>query len=123
MAQARAPSADVVAAAGTGPVNSSTASSDWQLACWGGLRADGGVGESEHWIWNEGVPADIEVLDGERVVLVGMPSIQRSWNAARIFSAMPGVLVPKGQLSQGEVEKVLQAIRVAQARAAKTSLN
>lgn len=118
-----APSGDVAASAGTGSISGATASSDWQLACWTGLRADGGVGESEHWIWNEGVPADIEALDGQRIVLVGTPSIHRSWNAPRVFSGMPGILEAKGQLSQAEADQLLQAIRVAQGRVAKTSSN
>ncbi|MBL8918984.1 MAG: hypothetical protein JNJ54_09015 [Myxococcaceae bacterium] len=108
------PSREVADSAAGGRISSAMASSDWQLACWAGLRPDGGVGESEHWIWNEGVPADIEVLGGERIVLVGMPSIHRSWNAQRVFSAMAGVLEPKGQLSPAEADALLLAIRAAQ---------
>lgn len=61
----------------------------------GPLRPDGGMqarfhlvdGEG-HWIWNEGVPADIPVVDGARVVLLDPLAEARTWEAGRQFAQM-----------------------------------
>jgi hypothetical protein len=50
--------------------------------------------DSEHWIWNEGMPADIApctALGGMRVVLLAPPSYSRCFNFTREFEK----LVPK----------------------------
>jgi hypothetical protein len=41
------------------------------------------------WIWNEGMPADIPVLDGHRVILIGPASYNRHWQAQRMFLKLP----------------------------------
>jgi hypothetical protein len=46
------------------------------------------VAAREHWIWNEGVPADIVPFAGTRIVLLGPSSIERNWNGGRIFAFM-----------------------------------
>jgi hypothetical protein len=42
---------------------------------WQGLQPDGtlptGRNGTEHWTWNEGVPADITLFEGQRVLLLG----------------------------------------------------
>jgi hypothetical protein len=43
-------------------------------------------------IWNEGVPADIPVIGGTRVVVLDPPAYERSWSAGRLFPSMPGRL-------------------------------
>jgi hypothetical protein len=43
-------------------------------------------------IWNEGVPADIPVIGGTRVVVLDPPSYERSWEPGRLFPSMPGRL-------------------------------
>jgi hypothetical protein len=43
-------------------------------------------------IWNEGVPADIPVVSGTRVVVLDPPSYERSWSPGRRFPSMPGRL-------------------------------
>ncbi|GIH72901.1 hypothetical protein [Sphaerimonospora thailandensis] len=40
------------------------------------------------WIWNEGVPADIPLLDGHRVVVLDPPPYQRVWNIGRTYPMM-----------------------------------
>ncbi len=40
------------------------------------------------WIWNEGVPADIPLLDGQRVVVLDPPPYPRSWNIGRVYLMM-----------------------------------
>lgn len=41
-----------------------------------------GYGE---WIWNEGKPADIPLLDGRRVLVLDRPPYERTWNLGRTF--------------------------------------
>ncbi|WUS96816.1 hypothetical protein OHA46_09005 [Streptomyces sp. NBC_00708] len=41
-------------------------------------------------IWNEGLPDDIPVVEGRRVLVLDDPSYQRSWNADRFFPHLPG---------------------------------
>lgn len=44
------------------------------------------------WIWNEGVPADIPVVNGTRVVVIDPPSYERTFPAGRRFPLMPATL-------------------------------
>jgi hypothetical protein len=37
------------------------------------------------WIWNEGRPADIPVVNGHRVIVLDPPPYTRSWNAGRVY--------------------------------------
>jgi hypothetical protein len=41
-------------------------------------------------IWNEGLPTDIPVVDGSRLLVLDEASYARSWNADRFFPALPG---------------------------------
>ena len=46
------------------------------------------------WIWNEGRPVDIPLLEGERVVVLDPPPYARSWNAGRLYPLMrPSLIV------------------------------
>jgi hypothetical protein len=118
------PAAAAVAAAGDGPnVRDLTVESTWQLANWFALRPGrtlvGETGTDDYmraWIWNEGVPADIEPFDGLRVVLIGPSTIHRSWNSGRVFPAMPGRLVGEADLSAAEVRALLGTIEDRAAR-------
>ncbi|MFJ6833505.1 hypothetical protein [Streptomyces sp. NPDC091209] len=51
------------------------------------------VGADGEWIWNEGTPADIPVVDGVRLVVIDPPPYRRSWSAGRFFPGMTGELV------------------------------
>ncbi len=79
-----------------------------------GLKADGTLRDpmsgSSHWIWNEGVPADIPPFEGERVVLLGPPPYPRSWTAGRRFPSMVGDLRVERVLTRGEVRDLLGRI-------------
>jgi hypothetical protein len=95
-----------------------TAIGSFNLWNWTGLRADGslpGEGEgqgtgSEHWIWNEGVPADIVPFQGTRVVLIGPPPYARSWNSGRFFPAMVGEMEVIRHLSAEEARDWLNRL-------------
>jgi hypothetical protein len=88
----------------------------WNLYTWKALGPDGklppakATGGDRQWIWNEGVPDDIPVFEGRRVVLLGPPSYQRSWHPQRLFSRMPGKLAVEKQLKKGEAEEWLRRI-------------
>jgi hypothetical protein len=74
---------------------------------WTAVRPDGSLpapGESGHWIWNEGVPADIAPFEGRRVVLLGPPAYERHWRAGLPF---------EGMLPEFAVERALSAEEVA----------
>lgn len=85
----------------------------WNLYSWRALlpskqlpRADD-FASSKDWIWNEGQPADIPQLDGRRVVLLGPPSLERTWRAMRMFDQLAAELKIERQLSSGEVDEWL----------------
>jgi hypothetical protein len=92
---------------------SSSSNSNWQLANWTGLLPDGTIDAKNYnrdWIWNEGVPADIAVFEGTRIILVGASTIARSWNAGRVFGGMAAVLDLEGVIARDEVEALLARI-------------
>lgn len=70
----------------------------WNLFTYAALTEDGGLPDpadlahSDTWIWHEGMPADIPVLDGHRVILLGPSQSPRSWQAQRMFLALPARL-------------------------------
>ena len=75
----------------------------WNLYTYRALR-DGRLPEpdasqSGEWIWNEGVPAVIPEIDGTRVILLGEPLYERTWDAVRTFPALRATLDPSA-LSQ-----------------------
>ncbi|MFE9858213.1 hypothetical protein [Streptomyces sp. NPDC005780] len=41
-------------------------------------------------IWNEGLPDDIPVVEGHRLLVLDEPAYRRSWNADRFFPHLPG---------------------------------
>ena len=43
-------------------------------------------------IWNEGLPDDIPVVEGRRLLVLDEPTYQRSWNADRFFPHLPGTV-------------------------------
>ena len=92
------PDPQVAAAAKDGPISDSlpTAIRSFKMVNWRGLRPDGRLAEGsddhEHWIWSEGVPADIAALEGRRIVLLGPPAYPWAFNAGRCFPGMVGDL-------------------------------
>jgi hypothetical protein len=75
---------------------------------WTGLQRDGTLPEarkaSDHWIWNEGVPADIVPFEGLRVVILGPPPYDRSWRGGLIFDGMIPQFVVTEKLSENDVK-------------------
>lgn len=101
----------IVAASADGPPVDLPVVSFWQLACWRALEPGGRLEAGhEHWIWNEGVPADIEPLDGTRIVLIAPGSIERSWNSGRVFPEVKGSLRVEKALAMDEADILLERI-------------
>jgi hypothetical protein len=84
-----------------------TLSGAFNLWNWTGLQPDGTLPEpgtaSDHWIWNEGVPADIVPFEGLRVVILGQAPYVRSWRGGLIFGGMVPEFVVTEKLPEHEV--------------------
>jgi hypothetical protein len=90
-----------------------TVTGAWNLYTWRALRPDRtlpGRMESEHWVWNEGRPEDIEVFAGQRVVLLGPASYSRGWRAQRMYVALRPELADLRVLPPAEVDSWLERI-------------
>lgn len=89
----------------------------WNLYNWTAVRSDGtlpdGQTASEHWIWNEGSPADIAMFEGRRVILLGPAAYVRYWPAQRTFAAMRPQLRIETVLTSDDVRDWLEKIRMA----------
>jgi len=94
------------------PESGVTAEGVFDLVQYTGLQSDGTLlqGDSAHWIWNEGTPADIASFEGTRIILLHTPSYQRTWNAARLFSGMVGELNVLEQLTRIYTQSLLRKI-------------
>lgn len=91
----------------------------WNLYTWQALTAEMSLPVSHdrdatrHWIWNEGIPEDIPVFEGHRVVLLGPASYVRSWKAQRMFDALAADLCVERELEPQEVREWLQRMAAA----------
>lgn len=54
------------------------------------------------WVWNEGTPSDIPVVDGVRLLVLDPPPYERSWPAGRFFPGMRADLVLERVLDAAE---------------------
>ncbi|MFI6578575.1 hypothetical protein ACIBFB_22555 [Nocardiopsis sp. NPDC050513] len=57
------------------------------------------------WVWNEGLPAEIPTLDGERVLILDEQPYPRSWNAGRRHPHVHGRLEVESELTAQEAER------------------
>lgn len=91
----------------------------WNLHTWKAIEPGlklpdpNDYGGSASWIWNEGSPEDIPVLEGRRVILIGPASYPRSWTSQRMFDKLPAKLECEKKLTKEEskawLEKMLAA--------------
>ena len=65
---------------------------------------------STHWIWGEGIPTDISVVAGYRVVLLGPPSYARTWPSARLFRSLRASLDEVKVLDKAGVREWLRRL-------------
>ncbi|MFF4324055.1 hypothetical protein [Streptomyces sp. NPDC001568] len=68
------------------------------------------VGADGEWIWNEGKPADIPVVDGVRIVVLDPPAYRRNWPAGRFFPGMTGEIVYEHALAPQESAALLARV-------------
>lgn len=82
---------------------------------WRSLNDDGVIDlqSHEHWIWGEGVPADIEKLDDIRVILLSDPPYKRTFGINAIFEGLEPDFRVIRQLEHGEVVNWLKRIQQA----------
>ncbi len=57
------------------------------------------------WIWNEGAPVDIPLVDGARLLVLDPPPYPRGWPAGRFFPGMKGDLVLERVLTDEETAR------------------
>ncbi|WP_063044866.1 hypothetical protein [Nocardia pseudovaccinii] len=62
------------------------------------------------WIWNEGTPSDIPVVDGTRLLVLDPPPYQRTWPAGRFFPHMVGDLTLERVLTADETAAWFQHV-------------
>ncbi len=114
------PPGEVVRTAlGDGPQETAAVvSGAWDLLAWSAIGEDGAlpdVVDEVHWVWNEQVPGDIPEFGGERVLLLGPASCERTWNNARTFEALGAEVSVVERLELGRVAERLA--RMARRRA------
>lgn len=113
--EGQAPDPDVVEALqGDPPPVPMQTTGSFNLLNYTGLQADGtvsnGLERREHWIWNEGIPADITPFEGVRVILLTDPPYVRTWNVGRTFGGMIGRLYVHQVLTADEVQAWLRRL-------------
>ena len=59
------------------------------------------------WVWNEGTPTDIPVVDGFRLLVLDPPPYERGWPAGRFFPGMTADLVLERVLDAPETREWL----------------
>lgn len=56
------------------------------------------------WIWGEGIPSDIHIHNGRRVILLGLPSYSRSSTIQRTFRNLKASIEIEKELVEEEIE-------------------
>jgi len=64
-----------------------------------------------HWLWGEGVPSDIAVIDGHRIVLLGPATYSRSWQSLRLFRNLRAQLDEVRVLDPASITAWLQRLQ------------
>lgn len=106
----------VAVAMGLGPQQSEEVITGcWNMYRASALRPEGRLASDplqspQHWIWGEGTPNDISVIDGHRVVLLGPPSDVRNWPSVRLFRSLQARLHDVQVLDKAGVRGWLQKI-------------
>lgn len=105
-------------ARGNGPqMASEILKGTWNLYAWTILRGRDelpgplDVDASAHWVWNEGIPADIPCFDNQRVVVLGPPAYERSWRSQRDFKCLKADLRVEKILTAAEVDEWIKKLR------------
>ena len=106
----------VAVASGLGPQQTDEViTGSWNLYQAAALGPDGRIARDQrthpgHWIWGEGTPTDIHVIDGHRVVLLGAASDVRTWPSVRLFNSLRAGLHDVQVLDKAGVRGWLQKL-------------
>ncbi|MDP1561436.1 MAG: hypothetical protein Q8M16_08575 [Pirellulaceae bacterium] len=65
---------------------------------------------NKHWLWNEHTPAEIPVLHGHRIVLIGPPSYPRQWKFSRKFKYVSAEIRVEFELNKLDLQMWLDRI-------------
>jgi hypothetical protein len=90
----------------------------WNLYQWTAIDDAGQLPDkvdSRHWIWNEGIPAEIASVDGVRVILLGAPTVKRIRRATRSLPHLAATLDVEEVLEVDEVRRLLAQLGARQA--------
>lgn len=114
---AGSPIPDAIAAAARDADSESDLVADgrFDMFSWRAIQPDGtlpvGLQGSDHWIWGEGIPAEIEPFGTQRVILLSSPpAFHRQWTAGRRFEPMHATLRVSGVLTAAEVREWIQRL-------------
>jgi hypothetical protein len=102
-------------ARGAGPHQDETSvKGHWNLCTWRSVLPSLKLMQdaSQHWIWGEGIPMDIPVFEGHRVVLLGPASYERSWGSSRMFGHLLAEVQIDQRLVPKEIDSWLQKMAV-----------
>ncbi|MFF0416047.1 hypothetical protein ACFYUY_37150 [Kitasatospora sp. NPDC004745] len=66
------------------------------------------------WLWNEGTPSDVPVVDGVRTLVLDPLPYERSWSAGRFIQELPGDLRLERVLPPAEAARLLARTAPAQ---------
>lgn len=89
------------------------ASGVWNLVGWRGVSKRSDQPEATaptHWVWGEGTFQEIEPFEGIRVVLLGKPPYERSWNAHPRFCGLAASVTIEKKLTVDEVRAAIAKI-------------
>jgi hypothetical protein len=109
------------------PKTTPTVKVPWHTVAWTGLGADGALpatvpDQPENWVWLEGVPSDIPLFEGERVILFQKPLMARTMEVEPAFEALYPRMKLKSKVSGPEVDRLLARMgKVAAKRAVKVA--
>jgi hypothetical protein len=65
------------------------------------------------WIWNEGWPCDIPIVENSRLLILDPPSYERTWHAARAFVGMSAQLNLERRISEDAVKRRMAHVQPA----------
>ena len=102
------------------PKNTALLDVPFHTVAWTGLLPDGTLPdptsedvEHHHWVWLEGVPAEIPPFAGERVILLQGPVMKRDVEVPVPYDALFPTLKPRGKVSRAEVDRLLAKMTLA----------
>jgi hypothetical protein len=65
------------------------------------------------WIWNEGWPCDIPIVENSRLLVLDPTPYERTWHAVRAFLGMPAQLTLERRISEDAVKRKMAHVRPA----------